>query len=470
MYIAAYLRQQGIKTNIIDVTIRPFSTVNRRQITEEILRQVKISYPKIVGIPCMTSEFQEVIELSRKIKRELNAVTIVVGGIHPTLRPDDFFFEKSPVDYVISGEGEITTFELARAIMEGGTIGEVLGIAWFDKSKMAVVKTKLRPLIQNLDELPFPAFDMVDMKYYTTPNPYSIRGILISSFYILSGRGCPFNCTFCVAKQLRKNAGPGMSVRFRSAKNVADEIQLLVKDYSIDGFYVVDDTFAVNAHRTIEFCDELLSRRLNITWGCETRVNKVSEELLKRMKKAGCIQLDFGVESGSQKVLDHVQKGITVSEIKAAFKLCHKLKIRTFANMLVNLPGETEEDIKASLKLLDVIKPTVVAFNVYTPYVGTEISSQLDIAPDDYYLLGYPPLELVKSPKFRFAIHDLDFTEFYKIYFARYNHLLTSVLSILQRQYIKQLIVSKRKKEYLMQISETFGELKRQKFGKINAK
>jgi len=464
MYIAAYLDRLGIKTDIIDVKVHPFTKIDRRQIIKRILREVKVRHPQIVGIPCITSEFQEVIDLSRAIKQELNDVTVAVGGTHSSLQPEDFFFENSPVDYAISGEGEITAYELAKVIIDGGKIEDVLCLTWFDKKKKRIVKTKPRSLIENLDELPFPSFDKVDMKYYTTPNPYAVRGVILSSFYVLTGRGCPYNCKFCVAKHLRKTAGPGKYVRLRSAENIVDEIEILANNYSIDGFCIVDDTFGLDIKRTFEFCDELLSRGLELVWGCETRVDRISEELLKKMKKAGCLQLDFGVESGSDKVLDNVQKGITVDQIKTAFKICQKVGIRTLANMLINLPGETVEDIETSLRLLDEIKPTVTLFNIFTAYCGTDIYNEcnLNLAPSEYYLLGQPPLELVKNPKFRFSSHNLDFAGFYRANNPKYNRLRNAILSLFSRRYMKRFMASKRKSQYMLQIPRVYRELKKQ--------
>lgn len=469
MYIAAYLEDKGIETDIVDLKLEdPIASPGKKEkekISKDVLAEVFRLSPKIIGIPCCTPEFNEVIFLAGKIKENNPDAIIIVGGTHPTLIPEDFFFDASPIDYAVIGEGEVTTFELAQAIKKKKDVNSVEGIGFYNKKDKCFVRTEPRPLIQDLDSLPFPAFEKVDMEYYTTPSPYSVRGVMLSSFYILYGRGCPSSCTFCVSKNLRKAAGPGRFLRFRSPKNVADEIEHLTKKYKIDGFYIIDDAFTLQPQHAKEFCDELIARKLDLIWACETRVNRVDSDLLKKMRKAGCIQVDFGVESGSPDCLKRVKKGITVDQIKDAFDACKNVGIRTFANVLVNLPGETESELQQTFDLLEEIKPTVTSINTFTPYVGTDIYEnwEVKISPENYSILGEPPLELLKDPKFRFADHQLDMDEFYRTNHKKYNSLMNSMGMLVHAGYIKRLLKSRKKIEYGKQVGNLFREMYKQK-------
>lgn len=460
MLLASFLKKNGIKTEIIDPkSKREVIGPQRTVIVNQILQQVNELNPKIVGISCYTPEFNNVVKLAMEIKKRKNGIKIVVGGVHPTLCPKDFFFEDSPIDFAIVGEGELTLYELTAAILKKEkNFGNIKGIAYCDKNKYC--QTEARPLIHDLDTMPFPAFEKVDMEYYTAPNPYAVRGLFLSSFYILVGRGCPSQCTFCVSAQLRKTLASGKALRCRSAKNVVDEIEFLKNRYKIDAFYFIDDNFTLRKDLVSDICDELTKRQLDLIWGCSTRINTLSEELLLKMKKAGCMQVDLGVESGSDAVLKRLKKGITTKQIKEVFKACHKIGMRTFANILINVPDETEEEINDTLRILDEIRPSVTSFNIFIPYLGTEIykNQKVNLTPDKYSILGEPPLKLVLDSKFRFAKHNIDFRKFYITNHKKYNSMFTFLPDYFSLYYFKRLIRSRRKKDYIFQIKSLVKE------------
>ena len=465
MLIASFLEKHEIKTEIIDPksekdVFGPQKTI----IVNQILQQIDDLNPHIVGISCYTPEFSDVLELAMKI-REKKDVVVVIGGVHPTLRPKDFFFKDSHIDFVVIGEGEITLYELTNAILKKNkNIKDIPGIGFYDKNKNEYFQTVARPLINDWDTMPFPAYEKVDMKYYTTPNPYTIRGLFLSSFYILVGRGCPSQCTFCVSVEMRKTLAPGKSLRCRSVKNVVDEIELLKRRYLIDAFYFIDDNFTLRRDLVSDICDELIKRKTNLIWGCSARINTLSEELLQKMKRSGCVQVDLGVESGSDAVLKRLKKGITVHEIKEIFKACHKIGMRTFANILINVPAETEEEINDTLKLLDQIKPSVTSFNIFIPYLGTEIygSQNINLSPDEYSLLGQPSRKLVLSPRFRLAKHDISYNKFYVVNHKKYNSLFAFLPYYFSVRYLRQVLKSHRKKEYFLQIGSLLKEYLKQ--------
>lgn len=452
MFLASYLGKKGIKTEIIDPkSEKEVLGTQKTIIVNQILKKVGELNPKIIGLSCYTPEFSAVIELAKRIRERNNGIKIVTGGVHSTLKPQELFFKDSPVDFVVIGEGEITLYELAEAILKNKSFENIAGIGYYDKNKEEYVQTKSRPLIHDLDEMPFPAYEKVDMDYYTTPNPYAVRGLYLSSFYILVGRGCPSQCTFCVSAELRRTLAPGKSLRCRSAKNVVDEIEFLKSKYKIDAFYFIDDNFTIRRDLVSDISEELIRRRLNLIWACSARINTLSEKVLQEMKKAGCWQIDLGVESGSDKVLKRLKKGITVKQTKEVFKICHKIGMRIFANILINVPDETEEEINETLKLLDEIKPSVTSFNIFIPYLGTEIykDQNINLSPNEYSILGEPPLKLVQNPRFRFARHNLDFVKFYAENHKKYNSVLTFLPAYFSSYYLRLLLKSRKKKEYI---------------------
>ena len=465
--LSSFLKKNEIEVEIVDpISKQPIFGQQKKVIVDQIIRKIDELNPDIVGITCYTPEFNEVISLAKQIKENNKKIQIIIGGVHPTLRPKEFFFKNSPIDFLVIGEGEITLCELTQAVLRNNNFENIAGIAYYDKKKKKITQTKARSLIDNLDAMPFPDYEKLDMEYYTSPNPYAVRGVFLSSFYILVGRGCPSQCTFCVSSKMRKILGPGKSLRCRTAKNVVDEIEFLKKTYLIDSFYFIDDNFTLRKDLVSEICKELIKRRLKLIWCCSARIDTISEELLKQMKKAGCIQVDFGVESGSPSVLKRLKKGIEVGEIKRVFSFCRKVGMRTFANILINVPDETEEDINETIKLLDEIHPTITSFNIFIPFIGTEIYTQYEhkirLKPREYGLLALPPRELAENPRFRFAKHNIDFNGFYVLNHKKYNSLFNFLPVYFSFNYLTQLIRSKRKKEYFFRFKDLLKEYVKQ--------
>ena len=442
MCIAGYLIKHDIKTNIIDLKTSPYNeTFDKNEIIKKIIEQIKIANPKIVGITCLSPEVKDVLYLSTLIKKELD-VTIVVGGVHPTLYPNDLIYENSPVDYAVIGEGEVTMFELAENILHQQDASKTKGCAYF-KDKMVLTET--RPYIENLDDIPILPYELINMEFYLRPTVLMVRTVFISGMYLFTGRGCPYNCRFCAAKNIWNR-----KVRFRSCKSVVDEIEYLIKTYSIDGIYIFDDTFAITKDRVIEICNEIKRRKLNFVWGCETRVNTITDVMVKAMKSAGCIQIDFGVESGSQRVLDDLCKGITIDQIKTAFKICKDNKINTFANILFNTIDENEEDVKETIDLCNEIKPNICSFAIMTPFPGTDIYSKIKpLSIDEYHL--FSPAPFIFNPRFKFSKHNIDLEALIHDLYKQNRAYKSLLFASLNLNYINQILKSKRKLKYVFE-------------------
>ncbi len=457
MYVSASLSNASIENSIIDIKGKG----SLDDILDKIIRRVKGSDSDIIGITCLVTEIEIVENMCRLIKEIKPDSIIVLGGAQPTTHPEHFKAAKEHIDYFVIGEGEITFPELVKALRAGKPVSEIRGIpglGWFNADN--VERSPSRELIKNMDTLPFPAYDKVDMEQYTRPTSWGARPIPLSLFWIFSSRGCPFRCNYCVAHDIF-----GKTVRQRSPKNVVDEIEYLVEKYKIDAVYFYDESFTFNSKRAIAICDEIKARGLNIVFGCQTRADLITDEVVKKMADTGCLQIDFGIESGSEKMLKAIRKDVTVEQVRKAIGICKKYGVRVFANMMVNLPGETEEDVALSVKLMKDLNCNVVIWNVTVPYPGGFLDRKLD--REDYrMLMGFPSNEAyaLLEDKYKFAEHNRNLKELvdelYGIFpHPRYLHFKLTpdyirrwflfMDFIFNPKYLKAVLGSKRKLQYI---------------------
>lgn len=461
MCLSSYLSKEGIDNEIVDIK----GTERLDIIMDRILSRIKNACTDIVGITCLVTEIEIVENMCRLIKEAKPGVILVLGGAQVSSHPEHFINAKGYIDYFVIGEGEITFTELIKALRKNkdgrDEIRKIDGLAWFESGELR--RSKPRELIKDLDNLPLPAYDKVEMDYYTQPTSWGSRPILLSLFWVFSSRGCPYRCKFCVAHEVF-----GRAARQRSPKNVVDEIEFLVKKYKVDGIYFYDESFTVNSKRAIEICDEIIRRDLKIVFGCQTRVNLISDAVLGKMAEAGFLQIDFGIESGSDKMLKSIQKDINVEQIKMAVKKCRQYGIRTFANMMVNLPDETLEDLNASINLMKELDCNVVIWNVTVPYPGTFLDKKL-IREDYKKLMSFPSDEAYRllESKYKFSSHDRNLKELVDYLYGIFPHpryinfkidpnywrrWLLFVNFIFNPRYIAVILRSRRKLQYLKSI------------------
>ncbi|PLW80701.1 hypothetical protein C0585_01275 [Candidatus Woesearchaeota archaeon] len=347
-YIAAILKKKGFCVNIIDANAEKLDR-------KEILSILKKENPKYVGITATTPTYASCLKLAKQIKKTLKTVKIVFGGIHPSTFPNEVLKEKY-IDYVVLNEGEYTFLEL----IEGKKLlKNIQGLGFKDKGIIKI--NPKREFIKNLDDLPFPARELLPNDKYAS--------LEFSSFStIIAMRGCPANCIYCSVPKFC-----GRTLRIRSVKNVIEEIEELVYKFKIKSFSFLDDTFTYDKKWVESFCLNMIDKRLNdkIKWLCLTRVDTVDLALLKLMKKAGCYKIELGIESGSPKILKKIGKGITRSQIKNAFRLAKKARLATMAFVMVGFPFEKKEDILMTKKLLHEINPNFIQVSYPTPYPNT---------------------------------------------------------------------------------------------------
>lgn len=357
LYIAAVLKKEGHEVMVSDIDRR-----NR----QTIINTIKVFNPSLIGVSIIsTIQINFAGELIKQLKFLLPHAHLVCGGIHSTVFACSML-EEFDVDSVVLGEGEFIIKELVRALEKNGDLTQVRGICFKHHGK--IVENERREFIQDLDEIPLPARKLVDFERYLSP-PGVLRGVWLKhSTTIITGRGCPAHCIYCGSHLLF-----GRRLRRRSVDNVISEIKLLIRDYHIDGIWFVDDTFTLDKSWVIEFTNRLRAEHIDIKWGAQARVNPVDLEMLKAMKSAGCLQLDFGVESGSLRVLKALRKGVTPDMVKNAFALTKKAGIRSLATFMIGNPEETLEDIEKTLVLAKQIKADFTIFFFTTAYPGTEL-------------------------------------------------------------------------------------------------
>jgi len=329
----------------------------------DLIPKLREFNPDAIGLSFMTPSYERAYYFCKSLRKKFKHTTIFAGGIHPTISSEKTMKEME-LDFIVIGEGERTICEALENI---GSLKNVKGIMYRKDGK--IINNKSRELIKNLDEIPIPDRNLIENykeKYIVYPG--MIRGHPCKTTTVITSRGCPYNCLFCCTKLMF-----GQKTRYRSIDNVIEEIKGLVKNYNIEGIWFADDTFTLDEKRVIEFCRALKKENLKLVWACQARVNTLTENMLKEMKEAGCIQLDFGIESGSDKILKVLKKNTNVEMIKNAFKLTKKHKMRTLATFMVNNPYETKEDLKMTLRLAKEIKSDFTTFFFCTPFPGTEV-------------------------------------------------------------------------------------------------
>ncbi len=359
LYVAAVLEEEGHKVQVLDAD---------PEFQDSMMKEIKDFDPELIGLSFLTVAYERGLNLCKALKKELPDVTYCAGGVHTTVKPHDTL-KALDLDFIVVGEGEYTMREVCEKLDKKKGLKNIAGI--FYRENGAVIENERRELIQDLDSLPFPARHLIDMTPYLKP-PGIIRGYAEKNqTTVVTSRGCPFKCIYCGSHNIF-----GRRTRRRSVKNVVDEIEHLEKTYGMRGIYFCDDTFTLSSKWVKEYCRDLNSRDFTIKWGCQSRVDQTDHDLMQKMKDSGLVQLDFGVESGSEKILKVLGKGGAgdrTSQIKQSFKLCKDLGIRTLATFIIGNPEETRQDIEESFQVAKEIQADYTAFYFLTPYPGTDI-------------------------------------------------------------------------------------------------
>ena len=355
-YIAAVLEKTGHAVKILDLTIQKLTD---GQIIEMVINE-KI---ELVGFSSVTLTVKSAYRIAGLLKEKTNVIT-VMGGPHATALPEEPLLHK--LDFVVRGEGEETMQELCAGYKDPGKIA---GISYLHDGK--IVHTASRPYINNLDLLPFPARHLFPpLKLYKGQQALGNR---LPVGNILTSRGCPYECTFCF------KAVFGRHFRARSVESVISEWKHLLSVHKVKEISIIDDSFTTSTERVMAICKRIVEEKLVLPWCCPNgiRVDNASFELLSAMRKAGCYRVAFGVESGSQRILDSIGKKITLGQIEAAFLNAKKAGIETTAFLMMGNLEEDRETIQQTIDFAKKIAPTYVQFLIAIPYPGSLIYEEV---------------------------------------------------------------------------------------------
>lgn len=347
IYVATVLKEAGIKTDFIDAS----AIYTSRQ---AFLKDFSKEYDFIV-LSTSNVTFREDRDTIGQIKKKFPGTKAIIFGAHATFFPEKCL-QNPEIDFAILGEAEYAI----REIILGKNLDQINGIGYKKDGKIKVNKKK--NVIENLDDLPFPDWTMLpkDLTYFhalVERTPWTTA---------ISSRGCGGRCIFCISPFLFGK------YRQRSAENVVEEIEFL-RNLGYKEVFYRDETFTMSRKRVIKICEEIIRRKIDISWLCNARVGTMNKKIMSLMKRAGCHTLKIGVESGSQQILDNIKKDITLDMIRKTFKNAKSVGIRTHAHMMLGCPGENPETINRTMKFVNEINPTTVTYGIMTPYPGTEV-------------------------------------------------------------------------------------------------
>lgn len=325
---------------------------------ESFRRTVKMFKPDIVGLTSLTGKgIIDALAISQIVKEE--KIKVVWGGTHASMFPKQTL-ENASIDFVVIGEGEITFKEFLECVEKKNSLSKVNGLAYKQNGKIKINPS--REFISNLDDFPMPAWDLVEVEKYIFSFQKAKRKI-----EIFTSRGCPYRCSFCYNLKFNKRRW-----RSRSASKIIEEIKFLKKNYQIDSVRFADDLFTVDKKRVKEFCE--LNSKVRISWDANCRINDINQEFLDLMISGGCHRLTFGIETGSQRMMNFLNKDLTVKQCQKAFELLRQTKLMTAVAFMIGLPTETKIDREKTLKLARTIKASHVHVYPYVPYPGSLLS------------------------------------------------------------------------------------------------
>ncbi len=418
-YIASYLTQYNYECRILDGVAEPLSF-------QEIF-EIARAYD-VIGITVVSTYAVRAIELIHALKSSGISSPIIVGGPHVTAIPESLL--KRGADYAVIGEGEITMHELLESISGNGDLKSVKGLAYMVDSG-EIVYTEKRPPLSPLDQVPLPARHLLPMHLYKSSIARSTNQ---PSHSMLASRGCPGVCTFCSKKTF------GTKIRYFSVDRIVDEFFLLRDQYGAKDVAVWDDNFVADTEIVLSVCKQLVQKQFNTPWSVEARIDVMNREVLEALKKAGCTYIAYGIESGSQRVLDHINKKITKEKIAKVVKLTKVAGILIRGYFMFGLTTETLEEMKETIKFAIELDIELASFTLFVPLPATgeyrrALKSGVFPDPEYYHHSIIPEFNFLKeplyipegiTPKELLSLHR----QAYNRYYFRPQVLLRKLLSV----------------------------------------
>lgn len=361
-YIAAATEAAGFEVRIIDC-------VQAQLTNQEAVEQCSSFSPQIIGITATVLTIQTARELSILIKKMIPEVRIVLGGPMISSMPE-LSLKEGAFDCGVLGEGELVFPKLCQQLKSGSWDPLVLpGIIALNDNGWE--KTKRPPLINNIDVLPIPAWHLLPSPDSYRPMPAGYRRLPMA--HMVTSRGCPYKCVYCDRSVF------GNRFRTRSPTFIVNEMELLHREYGVKEIKFYDDLFNFSEKRVLAICDEIENRQLDISWSCMCRVDKVTDLMARAMKSAGCWQVDFGLESGNQRILDRMKKGLNIEDSIRGVKIARKAGLKIRAYFIVGMPGETKQSMDDSLNFALKLDIDIINLFALTLYPGNELFRELDV-------------------------------------------------------------------------------------------
>jgi len=401
--LGAITRNKGFKTEIIDSAALGLSY-------EKTVDQIMQRAPKYVGITATTIAIHNAAKLAQELKKKRQDIFIIIGGPHISSIPEDTLNRFPQFDAGVIGEGDITIIEMLKALQENRDLKKVKGI--IIRTNGRIERTSPRELFFDLDNLPLPAWDLLpSLAQYYRPAANSFYQLPSSG--VVTSRGCPGKCIFC------DRTVSGDRLRMHSAAYLMKMIKHLHFNYGIRDIIFHDDNFIAFRKRLYELCEMLKQEKLKLTWSCTARVDMVNPQLLRTMKQSGCWQIAYGIESGSQEILDFLKKGITLEQIKDALRFTREAGIMNRGYFMIGVPTETVQTIRKTIDFLLELELDDFHMSMFSPHPGTEISKSINeygIVDNDWRKFGgWHPVFIPKdiSKEELVYYHKLAFRKFY---------------------------------------------------------
>lgn len=401
LYVASSLLQAGHDVKFLNGAFMDH---------DEIMSNLSVYNPDIIGIYSTTFGWNKAVFTASEIRKRLKNVFITVGGPYPIALQEKCFDDSADIDAVVTGEGEITMVEIMSRLEHGKSLEVVEGVAY--REGRDIKKNPPRPLITDVDSIPFPARELLGdaMDYVPPPATYKRRPVAV----MMTARGCNRRCIFCFQIDKERQYG----IRYRSVENVMREIELcLEQGYKEIKF--IDDTLAADYDRAMEIAKEIKRRKLDFTWFTSACVHQVDKPLLQAFKEAGCWAILFGAESGVQRNLNTIRKGITLDQIRNAVKAAKDVGLTVYTPFLFGLPGQTYEDGLKTIEFACELNPDIANFHALTPFPGTELYDDLekygtmsnDLSDFTYQGAAFVPHTMTREEVTR--LRQLAFKKFY---------------------------------------------------------
>ena len=373
LYMCSTLRQAGHSPSFVDGYYHS---------EEQLLEKIAEHQAELVGVSCIQFGWEHSKRLMAKVRQRFPDVKIVVGGYYINFWRQNALEDCPDVDFAIVGEGEFAICELCEAIEGKRAFEDVDGLVW--RKDGQIIKNRRRKPIADLDTIPFPDYTQIRFEDYS-PAIGSYKAL--PSAMIFGSRGCANHCTFCLSDK---------NVRYRTGKNVVDEIEWLQEEYGVRHIQFFDETFTLKRDRALDFLDQLLRRGIRIPWTANARADTLDMELLRAMKRAGCWRIHVGGESAVQKNLDILRKGITPEQVRQAVHMIRKAGMEAYASFIIGIPGETYEEALQTIKFACELPLDYANFHNLTPCEGSEIDRHLErygriVGPRAFHQITFVP-------------------------------------------------------------------------------